>query len=167
MGKPKWVSVNLKAMPTNGFSGRAPFPPPLSFALAMLAGGLLQRGLKRMFFVPAAMAPLGVLVVLAGIVLAVLSVREFRRYQTSLRPDRPSTAVVQTGPYRYSRNPMYVAMAVVQLGVAVWLNNLWILLMIIPAIVVTSVIIAREERYLEANLGGAYTRYRASVRRWL
>jgi protein-S-isoprenylcysteine O-methyltransferase Ste14 len=62
---------------------------------------------------------------------------------------------------------MYVALAVVQLGVAVWLNNLWILLMLIPAIVVTSVIIVREERYLETHLGGAYTRYKGSVRRWL
>jgi hypothetical protein len=59
----------------------------------------LQRRLKRMSFMPAAVAPLlGVLVVVAGLVLAALAVREFRRYQTSLRPDRPSTAVVQTGP---------------------------------------------------------------------
>jgi protein-S-isoprenylcysteine O-methyltransferase Ste14 len=106
-------------------------------------------------------------VVVAGVVLAALSVREFRRFQTSLRPDQPSTAVVQTGPYRYSRNPMYVAMAAVQLGVAIWLNNFWILLMLIPAIVTTSVIIAKEERYLEGQLGTEYTRYRASVRRWL
>ena len=105
--------------------------------------------------------------IVAGVVLATLSVREFRRFQTSLRPDRPSTAVVQTGPYRYSRNPMYVAMATVQLGVAILLNNLWILLMLVPAIVATSVIIAKEERYLEGQLGTAYTRYRASVRRWL
>ena len=154
-------------MPTNRFSGRAPFPPPLVFALAILLGWLLQRRL-RISFVPTAFAPLlGGAVVVAGVVLAALSVREFRRFQTSLRPDRPSTAVVQTGPYRYSRNPMYVAMAAVQLGVAIWLNNLWVLLMLIPAIVTTSVIVAKEERYLDAHLGTAYTRYRASVRRWL
>lgn len=154
-------------MPTNRFSGRAPFPPPLSFAFAILLGWLLQRRLS-ISFVPIALAPLlGGTVVVAGVVLAVLSVREFRRFQTSLRPDRPSTAVVQTGPYRYSRNPMYVAMAAVQLGVAICLDNFWILLMLIPAIVTTSVIIAKEERYLEGQLGTAYTRYRASVRRWL
>jgi protein-S-isoprenylcysteine O-methyltransferase Ste14 len=62
---------------------------------------------------------------------------------------------------------MYVAMATAQLGVAIWLNNLWILLLLIPAIVITSVIIAKEERYLEGHLGTAYTRYSASVRRWL
>jgi protein-S-isoprenylcysteine O-methyltransferase Ste14 len=62
---------------------------------------------------------------------------------------------------------MYVSMATVQVGVAIWLNNFWILLMLIPAIVTTSVIIAGEERYLEGHLGTAYTRYRASVRRWL
>jgi protein-S-isoprenylcysteine O-methyltransferase Ste14 len=154
-------------MPTNSFSGRVPFPPPLSFALAILLGWLLQRRLS-ISFVSTALAPLlGGTVVVAGVVLAALSVREFRRFQTSLRPDRPSTAVVQTGPYRYSRNPMYVAMAAVQLGVAIWLNNFWILLMLIPAIVITSVIIAKEERYLEGQLGTAYSRYRASVRRWL
>jgi protein-S-isoprenylcysteine O-methyltransferase Ste14 len=135
--------------------------------LAILLGWLLQRRLK-ISFVPTAFAPqLGGIVVVAGVVLAALSVREFRRFQTSFRPDRPSTAVVQTGPYRYSRNPMYVALAAVQLGVAIWLDNLWILLMLVPAVLVTSVIIAKEERYLEGQLGTAYTRYRASVRRWL
>jgi len=62
---------------------------------------------------------------------------------------------------------MYVAMAVVQVGVAIWLNNFWILLMLIPAMVVTSVIVKREERYLDRHLGAEYTSYRASVRRWL
>jgi protein-S-isoprenylcysteine O-methyltransferase Ste14 len=62
---------------------------------------------------------------------------------------------------------MYVAMAAVQLGVAIWLNNFWILLMLIPAIVVTSVIIRKEERYLDGQLGTEYTSYRASVRRWV
>jgi len=149
------------------FAGRAPFPPPLSFVLAMLLGWLLQRRLG-ISFAPAGFAPLlGGIVVAAGVALALLSVREFRRFRTSLRPDRPSTAVVQTGPYRYSRNPMYVAMAAVQLGVAVWLNNFWILLMLIPAIVATSVVIRKEERYLDKHLGTEYTSYRASVRRWL
>ena len=151
----------------NRFSGRAPFPPPLVFALAILLGWLLQRRLT-ISFVPTAFAhQLGGIAVVAGVVLAMFSAREFRRFQTSLRPDRPSTAVVQTGPYRYSRNPMYIAMAAVQVGVAILLNNLWILLMLVPAIVTTSVIIAKEERYLEGQMGTAYTRYRASVRRWL
>jgi protein-S-isoprenylcysteine O-methyltransferase Ste14 len=151
----------------NRFSGRAPFPPPLSFVLAIFLGWLLQRRLG-ISFVPSQFAPLlGGIVVAAGVALGALSVREFRRFQTSLRPDRPSTAVVQTGPYRYSRNPMYVAMAAVQLGVAIWLNNFWILLMLIPAIVVTSVIIRKEERYLDGQLGTEYTSYRASVRRWV
>jgi protein-S-isoprenylcysteine O-methyltransferase Ste14 len=150
----------------NRFSGRVPFPLPLSFVLAIFLGWLSQRRLG-ISFVPTAFAPLlGGLVVAAGVALASLSVREFRRFQTSLRPDRPSTAVVQTGPYRYSRNPMYVAMAAVQLGVAIWLNNFWILLLLIPAIVVTSVIIEKEERYLDRHLGTEYTSYRASVRRW-
>jgi protein-S-isoprenylcysteine O-methyltransferase Ste14 len=127
----------------------------------------LQRRLS-IAFVPTAFARLlGGTVVVAGVVLTALFVREFRRFQTSLRPDRPSSTVVQTGPYRYSRNPMYVAMAAVQLGVAILLNNFWILLLLVPALVTTSVIIAKEERYLEGQLGTAYTRYRASVRRWL
>lgn len=151
----------------NRFSGRVPFPPPLSFVVAISLGWLLQRRFG-ISFVPTAFAPLlGGIVVAAGVVLTSLSVREFRRFQTSLRPDRPSTAVVQTGPYRYSRNPMYVSMVSVQLGVAIWLNNFWILLMLIPAIVVTSVIIEKEERYLDTHLGTEYTSYRASVRRWL
>jgi protein-S-isoprenylcysteine O-methyltransferase Ste14 len=151
----------------NRFAGRAPFPPPLSFVLAIVLGWLLQRRLA-ISFVPTAFARLvGGIVVAAGVALAALSVREFRRFQTSLRPDRPSTAVVQTGPYRYSRNPMYVGMAVVQLGVALRLNNFWILVMLIPAIVITSFIIRREERYLDRHLGTEYASYRAAVRRWL
>ncbi len=127
----------------NRFSGRAPFPPPLVFVLAIALGWLLQRRLG-ISFVPTAFARLlGGVVVAAGVALAALSVREFRRFQTSLRPDRPSTAV------------------------ALWLNNFWILLMLIPAIVVTSVIIKKEERYLDKQLGTDYTSYRASDRRCL
>jgi protein-S-isoprenylcysteine O-methyltransferase Ste14 len=81
---------------------------------------------------------------------------------------RPTTAIVFTGPYRFTRNPMYLGLALLQAGLAMVTNSLWPLLTLAPVIVaVRRLVIDREERYLEAKFGEEYRAYKARVRRWV
>ncbi len=97
-----------------------------------------------------------------------LSLREFARARTTLRPDRGASALIRSGPFRYSRNPLYVAVISLILGVGVWLNSLWIWVMVVPLVLVMNrAVILREERYLEQQFGRDYVDYKKSVRRWL
>ena len=114
------------------------------------------------------MRVLGILLVLVGAATTLSAVGFFRRARTSLVPIRPSTTLVSTGPYRFTRNPMYLGLAVVYVGIACWLGTLWPLLLLpVVLVLVGSLVIAREERYLEAKFGEEYRAYRARVRRWL
>jgi len=142
--------------------------PPLVFFGSLLAGlGFHLAWPLRLL--PGGTHPAwGGVVVAGGIVLFVLAVRELRAAGTGIRTCHPTTFLVQRGPYRVSRNPIYLAFALLQLGVAVLVNSAWILGTLIPALgVVRYGVIAREEAYLERKFGESYRRYRASVRRWL
>ena len=76
--------------------------------------------------------------------------------------------IVRTGPYRFSRNPIYLAFILLVLGLSVWLNNLWLLVTLVPAFgLMAAVVIPREERFLERNFNDQYSSYKARVRRWL
>ena len=110
---------------------------------------------------------IGAVLILASSALVVAAVREFRRAGTSENPSEPTTAIVQSGPYRYSRNPMYVALTILAAGIALVANNLWVGVMLVPALVVMHWgVIFREERYLAAKFGAEYSNYRRKVRRW-
>ena len=81
---------------------------------------------------------------------------------------KPTTAIVRTGPYRFSRNPIYLAFSLLQLGIAVWVNSWWLVATLAAAIaIIHYVVVPQEERYLEARFGAEYPDYKASVRRWL
>jgi protein-S-isoprenylcysteine O-methyltransferase Ste14 len=92
----------------------------------------------------------------------------FHRAGTSAKPWRPATALVLTGPYRFTRNPMYLGFTLLYLGITLWVNSVWPLL-ILPVVVVVMDrgVIAREEAYLEARFGEEHRRYKARVRRWV
>jgi len=149
-------------------ANRGPLRPPLIYLASIIAGLLLHWAL------PIDLAPgtlgrlLGGLALLAAVVLFVTSVRTFRTAGTPLPGHRPTTKVVSSGPYRFSRNPIYLAFSLLQLGVALWFNSLWVVLTLAGSIAVMSLlVIPREERYLEARFPDEYLPYRASVRRWL
>ena len=79
-----------------------------------------------------------------------------------------TTAIVRTGPYRFSRNPIYLAFSILQLGVACWVNSAWLIATLLAAVgLMASVVIPREERYLARRFGAEYLDYKRSVRRWL
>jgi protein-S-isoprenylcysteine O-methyltransferase Ste14 len=82
--------------------------------------------------------------------------------------NKPTTAIVRRGPYRFSRNPIYLAFSIFQLGIASWVNSIWLIGTLIAAVaVMASIVIPREERYLERRVGADYLDYKRSVRRWL
>ena len=142
-------------------------PPPLIYALAIVAGIVLDR------FVPLPLAgsaarPLGVGIGIAGLLLAIWAIVTFHRAGTPAPTRRPTTTIVSHGPYRFSRNPIYVGFTAMQIGLAISRDAAWLLLTLLPALAVMSVgVIAREERYLTRKFGEAYTSYRTRVRRWV
>lgn len=141
--------------------------PPIIFLVAILAGVALNRT-WQLGFAPASLWTLGAFVVLCAVLLFLASLREFRAAGTSVRGSERTTAIVQTGPYRFSRNPIYLSFVLLVLGLSVWLNDLWLLVMLVPAIgVVAVVVIPREEQFLERNFPDRYASYKAAVRRWL
>jgi protein-S-isoprenylcysteine O-methyltransferase Ste14 len=108
------------------------------------------------------------LLIAAWALLALSAIGLFRQAGTSLLPHRPAARLVVTGPYRYSRNPMYLALTALYLGVTLLANSIWILLLLPIVLALLQItVIRREERYLESAFGPAYREYRARVRRWL
>ena len=143
-------------------------PPPLIY-LAGLAVGFALEALLASSSVPAAVQwGLGGVLVVAGVALLLSFNTAFSRRGTAVEPWKPTTAIVTTGPYRITRNPAYLGMALVYAGVALMSDALWVLapLPVVLAVVDRGVI-AREERYLERKFGQEYLDYKSRVRRWL
>ena len=143
-------------------------PPPLIYLGALLVGAGLDY-LWPAPFVPAGVQyPVGLGAAALGLLGVALSFRLFRRAGTHVEPYKPTEALIMTGPYRFSRNPIYVSMSLLYVGIAVLLDSLWVVALLIPTLVVMRYgVIAREERYLERKFGDDYRRYKAQVRRWL
>ena len=146
------------------------FPPPLLYAAALLLGWGLQRWRPLPITAGPSMVRLAVAVVCGLVYLAIFAgaFGGFRRAHTSIIPNRPASALVTTGPYRWTRNPMYVSLVVLYLGVTMLLDSWWpVILLPVVVLAIDRLVIAREERYLDAAFPGEYATYRARVRRWL
>ncbi len=142
--------------------------PPIAYACSLLSGLVLDRIWPLALPSSGVQESAGALLVAASIALFTRSVREFRKFGAPVPSSRPSTTVVRTGPYRFSRNPIYLAFTLLQLGIGLWACNGWLLVLLIPTLALISCgVIDREERYLSEKFGEDYLRYRRSVRRWL
>lgn len=148
-------------------------PGVIAFPPALFAG-TLALGLLLHFIFPINLLPRS-LSIASGVVLlvgaALISISAFRamhRAQTAVNPSRPTTAIVSSGAFSFSRNPLYLSLTMLYVGIALLFNALWALLLLLPLIVVVqNGVIKREEHYLEQKFGDEYLRYKASVRRWV
>ncbi len=105
---------------------------------------------------------------LVALALAIWGDRTMKVAGTNVRPDRPALAVVEGGPFAFVRNPLYVSLILLYLGIGVALGSPAFLVVLVPfALVLHFGVVLREERYLEAKFGDVYRRYKARVRRWL
>jgi protein-S-isoprenylcysteine O-methyltransferase Ste14 len=147
------------------------FPPPFLFAGGFVAGWLLHRAWPLHVFGAslAGIRPwLGWLLLAAGLVLMLSGLVTFLRAHTAVIPHHPATRLVTTGPYRFTRNPMYLGLTLVYLGGVALVDSFWPLLILpVVLLVLTAAVIRREERYLAAAFGDAYNAYCRRVRRWL
>ena len=143
-------------------------PAPILYGVAFLSGVLLHAVFPKPIL-PLDIAPLTAVGLLGlGATLAVRSRRALEGAGTNVNPSLPATRLVVTGPFGFSRNPMYVARTFLYLGLGLMVNALGILVALVPLLVVMHHgVIKPEERYLEAKFGDAYRQYRTRVRRWL
>jgi protein-S-isoprenylcysteine O-methyltransferase Ste14 len=149
---------------------RVSFPPPVVFVSSILVGiacrylaGPLAVPFERRLGLGA-----GILVMLAGVALIFSARVLFLRTGQSPIPWKPTPELIFQGPYRVTRNPMYVGATVIVLGLGLALDNLWISALALPALAVVHVIaVLPEERYLSETFGEPYVRYLKQVRRYL
>jgi protein-S-isoprenylcysteine O-methyltransferase Ste14 len=142
--------------------------PPIVYLISLVSGAVIHLAMPLPLLPGRLAVALGVPLVAVAIALFSYSVAKFRAAGTPVPARRPTTVIVRTGPYRFSRNPIYLAFSLFQLGVAIWINSVWLLATLVGAMaLVHYVVIPREEQYLERKFGAQYLAYKASVRRWL
>ena len=147
-------------------------PPPFLYAIPFATGMLVQHWMPIRIVngdVPARIIDLaGAAEIFIGASLGVWAVRTFRRLQTPVFPVHPALALAKGGPYTLTRNPMYLGLAIIYLGIALVMNVFWPLVFLPEALVLIYLFaIRREEAYLASEFGEAYAAYRARVRRWI
>jgi protein-S-isoprenylcysteine O-methyltransferase Ste14 len=143
--------------------------PPIAWALAVLAG-LVLNWLMPLAFLPAAVSAgwLGAIVFALALALVAWAISTMTRAGSNVPTNLPTTTIVEAGPYRFTRNPIYLGMVLGLIGLAIAFNSLWLLMTLaLFALVIRYGVITREEAYLERKFGDVYRRYRARVRRWV
>ena len=149
------------------------FPPPFLFAGALLLAWLLETQvlslpiMERPYPVPL-LVTIGYVLVAAGLGVTAWGMVTFARARTAIIPHRAASRLVDTGPYRFTRNPMYTGMTLAYLGGCLLLDSWWAAVLLPVALVLLyRLVVQREERYLAAEFGGAYEDYRRRVKRWI
>jgi protein-S-isoprenylcysteine O-methyltransferase Ste14 len=147
------------------------FPPPVLYGAALVLGQVTQV-CRRMPLTPPGFGPLrrllGGALVAGGLATGIWGVLTMRRVGVSPDPSQPPPALVMDGPFQYSRNPLYVTMTAIYLGITVLRNNLWGVLLL-PGLLamVQRGAIEREEKFLRQRFGETYREYAERVPRWL
>ena len=142
--------------------------PQLIYAIPLGLSLLFGRWYPIHIVPPQLAAPIGIALLICGVALAASAVRRFRFANTSLQPWEPSSSLITDGPFQFSRNPVYLAYTLVYLGIGVWVNSVWPVALL-PLVIglMHSLVIRREESYLESRFGDVYLSYKQRVRRWL
>jgi protein-S-isoprenylcysteine O-methyltransferase Ste14 len=143
-------------------------PPPLIYAIPLLLGLLLKKRFPIPFLPRGAAQVLGLPLLGGGVLLIGWFFRTMRSAETPIDPREPVSRIVTGGPFRYTRNPAYLGMAMIFAGVSCLANALpAIMLLPVALLTIQRGVIEREERYLERGFGEEYLRFKARTRRWL
>ncbi len=146
-------------------------PPPFVFVAAWLGGWALSR--VRTFEIDGAgptvlQEVIGLIALAGGLSLMIWGLLTFRRAGTPVVPIRSARLVVTGGPFRFTRNPMYLGLTSAYFGLALLFNEGWaVVLLPVALVALTVLVIAREERHLSELFGAEYDTYRTRVPRWL
>jgi len=142
-------------------------PPPLVYLGGLAVGFALEALLPGTSIAAAVQWIVGGVLLVAGLGLLGSFNTAFHRRGTAVEPWKPTTAIVTTGPYRLTRNPAYLGMALVYVAIALLADALWVLVPLpVVLLIIDRMVIAREERYLERKFGQEYLNYKGRVRRW-
>ncbi|MEO7359042.1 MAG: isoprenylcysteine carboxylmethyltransferase family protein [Gemmatimonadaceae bacterium] len=149
------------------------FPPPALFVVGFVLGVIFEKAILDLpLFVdsPSARMRMGVgaAIAVAGLTLAAVAAATFRKAKTAIMPHHSAALIVDYGPFAFSRNPMYLGMSIVYVGLTIMYNSGWPLIML-PLILTAlfTLVISREERYLHSAFGQVYADYQHKVRRWI
>jgi protein-S-isoprenylcysteine O-methyltransferase Ste14 len=143
--------------------------PPLAWGLAVIAG-LALNWLVPLPFLPADLPAgwLGAMVFVLALALVAWAIVTITMAGSNVPTNLPTTTIVEGGPYRFTRNPIYLGMFLGLIGLAIAFHDLWLLMMLVPfALVIRYGVVEREEAYLERKFGDVYRGYRSRVRRWV
>ena len=142
-------------------------PPPITFAVFFIAGWSLNFLYYISLTIGLLEALVGIFLVVFSFPLAIWATLVMKKKQTPVSIFQPTTEIVQTGPFRYVRNPIYLSLVILYLGLGLWLELVWPLLLLPIAILTVHYrVILKEERYLEVRFGEQYLAYKKKVRRW-
>ena len=142
--------------------------PPLIFLGCAVLGSLLRFLFPMRIMRYSVSLSLGVVLTVVSASLAIWAGRVMKAAGTNVRPDRPALTIVRDGPYRFTRNPMYLSLCLLQLGLGFVLNGWMPLLSAVPLMLILHFgVILREETYLEAKFGEQYLAFKREVRRWI
>ena len=144
------------------------FPPPLLPVGLIAAAWLLQQWAPLPISANPQLRLAGIVLVAVAFLLAIVALVHFLRAKTHVEPWHPTSTIIQSGIYRYSRNPIYLAFCIAAIGAALIMDSWWGLIAVAPLVYLLQVLVIRkEETYLEAKFGEPYLDYKRRVRRWL
>ena len=144
------------------------FPPPFLYAAAVIGGVLLDRGWALPIGGERSREMAAAAFGASFLVLIATSIGRFWLARTTMLPMRPASTMVISGPYQFTRNPMYLGLALLTAAFALFFNTWWIAILLVPAVfLMNRLVIAREEAYLRRRFGAEYEAYCRKVRRWI
>ena len=142
--------------------------PPLVYALALLVGLGIEQLLPLVYIPLSWRSSTATFLIVWSFFLVAPSVMRFRKAATPFDVSKSATTLITDGPYRYTRNPGYLALTLLYLGLAVLFGSAWACIVVVPtALLLDRAVIRKEEQHLEIQFGETYLRYKERVRRWL
>ncbi|AQS37390.1 putative protein-S-isoprenylcysteine methyltransferase [Shewanella psychrophila] len=143
-------------------------PPPVVFIFFMFCGLGVDLIYPLDTHIPVVLAYLGMAISIFGLVVLLYLATLFKRVKTNIEPWKPTSRIISTGIYAYSRNPIYLAFCTIPLGAGLFFSHIWLILSVLPACIsIYYLAIRPEEAYLTEKFGDEYLEYRRRVRRWL